>query len=102
MHLTGVCAADYNTRSMKFWTDVYGFDMSCMLFESERITGGSLVDTIDAAAIATDEVGSITSQLLLSIHFASVNHVTIASANHSFRFCQSFISLLSITSQSLM
>jgi len=54
MFLAGFEASDYNKDKVDFWRDVYGFDMSCLIDDSERTTYiGSDVIQIDAKTLIT-------------------------------------------------
>jgi SAM-dependent methyltransferase len=55
MYVVGVDAAALRGRSVGFWRDVYGFDMSCMVEESDRYRG-TVVGVVPAAARVTEPV----------------------------------------------
>jgi len=54
MFLAGFEASDYNKDKVDFWKDVYGFDMSCLIDDSERTSYiGSDVIQIDSKTLIT-------------------------------------------------
>jgi len=55
MLIAGFEASHQNTNKVDFWKDVYGFDMSCLIEETERTNNmGSEVIQIEAKSLMTN------------------------------------------------
>lgn len=55
MFVAGIDAVALRERSVGFWRDVYGFDMSALVEERERVRSGAVVDVVPAEAVMTTE-----------------------------------------------
>jgi len=87
MFMAGFEASDYHANKVDFWKDVYGFDMSCLIEDSERTAFiGSDVTTVDAKSFITNVVKLVSFDIMTArdkeLDFES-NFTVVVSRDHT-------------------
>lgn len=54
MYVAGIECTEYKDSKLEFWKNVYGFDMSVLIADTDRYVGCT-VDTIEAKALITEQ-----------------------------------------------